>query len=338
MTRFIIQIIFFILITYQNLFSLITPIRTSSDKTVILAPCDEIKLVYEQIDLYHHPLGIWLITYEATLENLRVQSVSQMVCFPSGFDIRMVERDLICDYFENFRVFVNDQEVKNIQFLIKCSNFVKATGIEWTMDDEAGTGFVNTWLLHFKPEEMKHIKITFSFIVKKPPIVYNPNNHSSWYRDLMNWLKQDYSMREENQFKLPINLGSFWALYPDSMVIRSYFAHEWLKIVNPEERVYPDENIVKYEFSEPYGFYSPPSVELVSPTTKELTKMSKTELFILKNSFVAKYGKSFKNHSLKLFFNHQPWYSPNPYFHVWYLNEWDIDNIKMINEFEKTIR
>jgi len=289
---------------------------------------------YEKITLYHHPLGIWLVTYETELQNLRVHPVNLTLSYPSGYDMRMVERSIICDYFENFKVYENGKKIEDISYLVKCTNYLQVTGIEWTMDEGSGIGFLNTWKINFEPEETKRIKITFNIIVTKPPIRFNPDNKEAWYKDQMNWLRQDYAFREENQFNLPINLGSFWALYPDSIVIRSYEAKEWIRIIDEADRVYKPEHITKHEFSEPYGLYSPPAVELYSPTTNELKEMSKTELMLLKNSFVAKYGRPFKNPLLKLFFSNQPWYLPNPDFHVWYLSEWDITNIRLINDFE----
>ena len=338
MLKFFIQLKTFLII---NLFisttvhGIIAPIKISPDRSVLLLSCEEIKLTYEQIDLYHHPLGIWLIEYEAVLENMRAQTIKQLVSFPSGFDIRVIGKDMYCDRFENFQVFVNDNKMQNIKYLVKCANYVETTGTEWTLDDGSGIGFLNTWELNFKPEETKRIKITFSFNVNKPPVNFDPNNNESWYTDLMEWTKSDYSTREQNQFKLPLNLGSFWAFYPDSIVIRTYLAKDWLRVIDKSKRKYKNEHITRYEFSESFGFFSPPEVSLISPTSAELEKMTTVELRILKNSFIAKYGKIFKSKILKLFFNYQPWYTENPSFNQWYLTDWDIENLKFIHEFEK---
>ncbi|MCD4666114.1 MAG: YARHG domain-containing protein [Bacteroidales bacterium] len=331
-----IVIFFFLIIT--NVYGVIAPVKKVEKNSVILLSSEEIKLVFEQIDLYHHPLGIWLVEYQATLQNTRAQSVSQPVGFPSGFDVRMIEGNLYCDYFEKFQVFVNNKKIKKINFLVKCPNYVETTDTEWSMDDDNGIGFLNTWKINFKPEEEKTIKITFCFIVTKPPLIYDSKNKETWYVESMNWIKADYSSREQNQFKLPLSLGSFWAFYPDSILIRTYLAKEWVKIVEKTERSYEDKFITRYEFSEPFGFYSPTEIYLTSPTIDQLQNMSKTELKLLKNSFFAKFGRPFKNATLKLFFTHQPWYSENPNYNNWYLTDWDIDNIKSVHKFKKQLK
>ncbi len=320
----------------QNATGLIAPIRQTGNNKVQLCSCDEIKMESEIINFYHHPLGIWLVTYETTLRNITANSQSLQVGFPSGSDVRVIEGELICDYFENFKVFVNDKPLSKINYLVKCADYTDATGTVWTLGDGTGTGFLNTWKLNFKPDEVKRIKITFSFVVTKPPVIYNPNNQQSWYQDTMNWIKTEYSTKDQNQFKLPINLGSFWAFYPDSIVMRTYFANDWLKVVKPEQREYDQKNISRYEFSEPFGFYSPPEVYLTPPTEAELKKMTRTELTLLKYSFPAKYGKPFESSSLKLFFENQPWYALNPEFHSWYLTDWDIENIQFIDRILKS--
>ncbi len=339
MHKFLLQLKTFLIINLfisTAVYGIIAPIKISPDKSVLLLSCKEIKLCYEQIDLYHHPLGIWLVEYEAVLENVRAKPIKQQVSFPSGFDINMIGKDMYCDLFENFHVSVNEKKIKSIKYLAKCTNYVEATGMEWTLDDGSGVGFLNTWELNFKPEETKKIKITFSFNVNKPPVSLDPTKKESWYTNLMEWTKADYSMREQNQFKLPLNLGSFWVFYPDSIVIRTYLAKDWLRVIDQSKRNYKNELISRYEFSKPFGSFSPPPVILTSPTTEELQKMTASELKILKNSFIAKYGKIFKSRILTLFFNYQPWYSKNANFNQWYLTEWDIENIKFIHEFEKT--
>jgi hypothetical protein len=59
---------------------------------------------------------------------------------------------------------------------------------------------------------------------------------------------------------------------------------------------------------------------------------------LLRNSFYAKYGKKFKNNLIKKYFDNQPWYCENPDYHNWYLIQWDIDNIRLIREFEKSLK
>lgn len=327
-----------LLIFVHQTFALIAPVRKNPDGNYTFISTEDIKMVIEKIDLYHHPLGIWLVTYEAKLQNLRAFPKSLTMSFPAGFDMRLVERSLVCDYFENFRVFINDKKVDRVKYLEKCFNYVSATGTEWTMDDGSGIGFLNTWNINFKPEETKNIKIIFNFMTTKPSIIYNAYNDASWYKETMNWIRQDYADRGESQFKLPLNLGSFWAYYPDSIVVRAYFSHEWLKIVDAAKRKYKSEHITIYEYCEPYGFYSPPEVELESPGIEELQKFTVTELLLLKNSFVAKYGRIFNSQILKLFFSHQPWYTPNPDFHAWFLTDWDVENIRSIHNYEQSLK
>jgi len=315
-------------------FAMIAPVEMNVNGTVVLVSSEEIALSFEKLELYHHPLGIWLATYYATLVNNTVHPIKQAVAFPGGFDVRMVDKDLVCDAFQNFRVSADGEPIKKIQYLLKCTNFVQSTGIEWTMDDGSGVGFVNVFDLNFAPEEKKTIHITFNFIVKKPPIQFDPKNRQSWYTESMDWLKQDYEFRPENDFKLPVSLGSFWALYPDSIVFETYLSENWLSIV-PRDKRAPERSVrKKYEFTEPFGFYTPPEVELVPLTETEIAAMSETKRWLLKNAFPAKYGKIFSHPLLKLYFSKQPWYKPNENFNVWYLTEWDSQNIKLLYKFE----
>ena len=331
-------LIFLLVIFVRQTLAIIAPVRKNPDGYYTFVPTEDIKMVTEKIDLYHHPLGIWLVSYEAKLQNIRAFPISLTMSFPSGFDMRLVERSMVCDYFENFRIFINERKVDPVKFLQKCTNYVSATGTEWTMDDGSGIGFLNTWEINFKPEETKKVKITFNFMTTKPPLIYNAYNEASWYKETMSWIRQDYAVRGESQFKLPLSLGSYWAFYPDSITVRAYFSNEWLKLVDKSQRKYKPENITIFEYCEPYGFYSPPDVELVSPAIEQLKKLSKTELLLLKNSFVAKYGRIFNNQNLKLFFSHQAWYAPNPDFHVWFLTDWDVENIRLIHNFEQSLK
>ena len=331
-------ILVIIFMTFKNGCTLIGPVRILPSGNVLLVPSDEIKLLEEHIDLYHHPLGIWLVEYRALLKNLRSREIIRPVGFPSGFDIRTIEGDLFCDRFENFQVVIDEQKLIQVSFMTKCTNYVETTGTKWSADDGYGLGFLNTWELKFKPDEAKWITVTFGFIVKKAPPIYNPDIKESWYVDLVNWLRQDCAMREENNFQFPLNIGSFWAFYPDSIIIRTYIADEWLKIIDTSERQYRKDFIKKYEFSEPVGFYSPPEVSHDTLRVDQIESMSPTQLVILRNSFFAKYGRRFENALLKKYFNAQPWYSENPEYHNWYLIQWDIDNIKLISEYEKIIK
>jgi hypothetical protein len=336
--RWIFMLIIAIIMIFQNGYTLIGPVRILPSGNVLLVPSEEIKLSEEHIDLYHHPLGIWLVEYRALLKNLRSQQIMRPVGFPSGFDVRTIEGDLYCDRFGNFKVYTDKREITGINFMIKCTNYVESTGTQWSVEDGSGLGFLNTWEINFKPDETKWITVTFSFIVKKAPGIYNPDIKESWYLDLVKWVRRDYAMRDENSFQLPINIGSFWAFYPDSITIRTYLANKWFTIIDKSKRQYNKELIKKYEFSEPVGFYSPPEVTLDTLTVDQIQTMSPTQLTILRNSFFAKYGRRFENTLLKKYFNAQPWYKENPEYHNWYLTEWDIDNIKLIVEYEKSIK
>lgn len=329
------MLIMIIFITSNSSFSLIGPIRILPSGNVLLVPCEEIKLSESHIEIYHHPLGIWLVEYRALLKNLRAQEITRPVGFPSGYDVRLFEGDLYSDRFENFKVFTDENEINEIQFMTLCPNYVETTGTNWNVDDGSARGFLNTWELNFKPEEAKWIKVTFNFVVTKVPAIYNPEIKESWYLDLVNWVRQDYATREENNFQLPINIGSFWAFYPDSFTIRTYVADEWFKVIDKTERRYDDELFKKYEYSEPVGFYSPPEAALDTLSIEMIQNLSPTELILLRNAFFAKYGKKFENDLIQKYFDHQPWYSENPEYHDWYLSQWDIDNIQLIRELEK---
>jgi hypothetical protein len=325
-------------IAAENSYSLIGPVRILPSGNILLVPCDQIKLSENHIELYHHPLGIWLVEYRALLKNLYAQEIVRAVGFPAGFDMRLFEGDLYADRFENFKVYVNEHELTEIQFMIKCPNYVETTGTKWTADDGSGIGFLNTWELKFKSDEAKWIKVTFSFVVTRIPAIYNPDIKETWYTDLVNWVHQDYALREENRFEMPINIGSFWAYYPDSITIRTFLAHEWFKVIDKAERQFKKDLIQKYEFSEPIGFYTPPEVALDTLSIDQLQEMSSTELILLRNAFFAKYGRKFENQLIQKYFDHQPWYCENPKYHNWYLNQWDIENIRRIREYEKSLK
>ncbi|MDZ7342616.1 MAG: YARHG domain-containing protein [candidate division KSB1 bacterium] len=325
------------LILITSAHSLVGPIRSSENGNVIFVSSEEIKLVTETLELYHHPLGIWLVEYQAQLHNMQSREVTQMVGFPAGNDLRLIEGDLYCDRYEKFRVFVNDREISRIELMRRCSNYVKSTGTQWSTDEAAGIGFLNTWELKFKPEETKWITVTFNYIVKKAPAIYQPNVKEAWYVDLMNWLRDDYAARQENQLSLPISIGSFWSFYPDSIVIRTYVAKDWLRMVDKQDRIYATDYIKRFEFGEPVGFYSPPDIALESVTLEQLQKLSQKELIVLRNSFFAKYGRKFDVDWLRKYFQNQPWYSENPAYHNWYLTPWDLENIKFIHQYENRI-
>ncbi|MDZ7330990.1 MAG: YARHG domain-containing protein [candidate division KSB1 bacterium] len=318
-----------------QVFALIGPVRMLSSGSVLLVPNNEVKLSEQHIELYHHPLGIWLVDYRARFQNLTGKELALTVGFPAGFDVRLIENNLHCDRFDNFKAWIDHIPITDIHFMVQCANYVPSTECQWRNADGSEIGFLNTWELNFKPYAEHWVTVSFSFIIKKLPPIYNPDIDETWYRDLMNWLKADYAQREENNFQLPLNIGSFWAFYPDSMIIRIYPANNWLKIVGQADRKFAPRFIKKVEYSEPIGCYSPPEVPLDTLSIEQLEAMTPTELTLLRNAFFAKYGKSFQNEIIKKYFLAQPWYAENPNYHDWYLTPWDLNNIKRIIEVEK---
>lgn len=155
------------IVMQEKAYPVIGPVRLSDNGNIMLISNEEIKLVTEEFEFYHHPLGIWLVEYQALLKNTQSRDVNQSVGFPAGFDVRLIEGDLYCDRFEKFQVFLNEREITKIDMMRKCSNYVKSTGTQWSTDEAAGIGFLNTWELNFKPDETKQIKITFNITVKK---------------------------------------------------------------------------------------------------------------------------------------------------------------------------
>lgn len=316
---------------------LVGPIRPLTNRQVMFVTCEEIKLVSEELELYHHPLGIWIAEYQAVLQNVRDHAMFHRVGFPAGFDIQMIEGQEYCDRFEQFKVFVNNSPITNINKMVPCTNYVESTGVEWSVDNGTSAGYVNVWDLNFEPGEKIRIKITFSFIVKKPPSIYDESNEETWYVDLMKWVRQDYAARAENHFQIPLSIGSFWAFYPDFIEIRTYPAGEWFSIVDKSNRVYDNHLVKRFEYSEPVGLFSPPDFELQAPAEQELDAMSKEELIILRNSFFAKYGRKFDIPWLKDYFSAQSWYSENPGYSNWLLSDWDIETMRMIHAVEKSL-
>ena len=320
-------------LNWLDTYGLISPIKRNPNNKPLLTNCEDIRLVSQQIELYHHPLGIWKIYCTCEFQNLYPKKVLQEMAFNSGYDIGMNEGELYCDEFNNFRVFVDGEELKSINMKEQCLNYVDRIGIDWTNDDKTGIGFLNTWQVKFKPEETKQIKVSFNFIVKKPSLSYQPNLKEPWYIELMTWMKSEYNKRAENDFKLPLNMGSFWAMFVDSLTIKTYHSNEWLKFDDLSKIVYKPENIVIYTYSEPFGFFSPPAVELHPLTEEDLKDKTTTELNLLRNSFFAKYGRKFTVTLLQLYFQNQPWYYENPDYDNWYLTDLDIQNIKFIYQY-----
>ena len=331
----IVLVLLIINLSSINAYCLICPIRRDQNNSPLLTNCEEIRLVSQVINLYHHPLGIWIIRCISKFHNLYSKKILQEMAFNSGFDIKMIEDKLYCDEFNNFRIFIDGKELENIRMKERCPNYVDRIGIDWTINDNTGIGFLNTWQVEFKPEEIKKIEVTFNFIINKPPIVFKPHLNESWYVELMTWMRHEYSKQAENDFILPLNMGSFWALFLDSLIIQTYNSKEWFLIEDKSKIVYDPENVIIYTFSKPVGFFSPPAIELSYLTEKDLKNKTKTELNLLRNSFFAKYGRKFDVKWLKLYFKKQPWYYENPNYDNWYLTDFDIQNIKYIFQYEK---
>jgi len=333
-SKFFIFIVW-MLILFSNVYALISPVRRNRYDRPILINSNDIQLLKQRIDLYHHPLGIWIVHCHNVLKNLYPREVTQEIAFNSGFDIEVVETELLSSEFNNFQVYVNGQEVHELKMKERCTNYVDRIGIEWSNDDRTGIGFVNTWKVEFGPEEVKEIDISFNFIVKKPPVIYDAGVNENWYNELMSWMKLEYSKRAENDFVLPLNMGSFWALSVDTLLIRHHYSDNWLMIENPDSIEYQPEQTVTHTHTEPIDLYSPPPVELGSIEESELSSKSKTELQLMRHAFFAKYGRGFENKWLKLFFENQSWYRQDSTYDNWYLTEFDITNMKKIFEYEQ---
>jgi len=327
-------VVMIITLSSYNVYGLISPVQRDENQNPALTNCEDIRLVSQKITLYHHPLGIWQITCCSDFVNLYPKPVSLEMGFNSGYDIGMIEGELYCDEFKNFNVLINGEKYHRVKLKETCPNYVERIGMFWTNDDRSGIGYLNTWQVDFRPEEKKQITVTYNFIVTKPGIKYDPQNKEQWYSEQMSWVKHEYNKKAENDFILPLNMGSFWAISVDSVILKTYFSKEWLQIEDQEHLVYEPQHVVIYTYCEPVGFYSPPPNELIPLSEDDLKNKTSTELVLLRNSFFAKYGRQFSIDWLKLFFKKQPWYYQNPDYDNWYLTDFDIANIKFIHNYE----
>ena len=317
--------------------AMITPVQRSNEGSPLLMNCSDVRLVKQKIDLYHHPAGIWIVSCSSQLKNLFPKPVQQEVGFASGVDVNKFDDSLFCDTFNNFKVRIDGNEINDIKMLEKCPNYTDRIGNSCTLDDYSGIGYLNTWVMDFEPEESKEVVVSFSFVVKKPGIKYNPDNKEQWYIEATNWIKQEYVKKAENDFEFHLNAGSFWSSFVDTLLIRTYRSDEWFLIEPENRRDYREQDIIEYTFSEPIGFFSPSETNLVDLSEDFLKDKSKTELKILRNAFPAKYGKHFDNKWIQLYFEKQAWYSKTDYFDIWYLNDFDVRNMKLIYQFEQNI-
>lgn len=324
-----------ILIGSANLWALVSPIRRNNFAKPLLSNCEDIKLVSQATDLYHHPLGIWVVNSRSVFQNLYASHVTIEVGFMSGFDSELIDSELVPNEFKNFKVNIDGIECDSVIKNETCPNFTERIGITWTSNDGTGSGFLNTWQMSFEPEEKVIVDVSFSFIVKQPPVVFDAGNDEAWYNDLMIWMRREHAKREEHDFVLPLNMGSFWALSVDTLLVRTYISLNWLGMEAEEERSYAQNSVYAHYYTEPIDLYSPEPVQLLSVTEDELETMNATELTILRHSFFAKYGRIFDADWLNLYFRHQPWYGENPYYHNWYLSDFDIENLKRVYNFEQ---
>ncbi|MBD3288859.1 hypothetical protein GF337_08665, partial [candidate division KSB1 bacterium] len=67
--------------------AMISPVRRNESGKPLLFNCNDIRLVKQEIDLYHHPVGIWIVTCTSQLRNLTPKIIKQEVGFPAGWDI-----------------------------------------------------------------------------------------------------------------------------------------------------------------------------------------------------------------------------------------------------------
>lgn len=65
---------------------------------------------------------------------------------------------------------------------------------------------------------------------------------------------------------------------------------------------------------------------------KELERLSLNEVWLLKNSIYAKYGKPFENYELNAFFMKEKWYKVNENYNESKLKKVDLDNIAALKK------
>ena len=335
MKKNIVLLIIFLLILSNEATALVSPVRRNKFNKPLLTNCEEVKLISQKTDLYHHPLGIWIVKSRSILQNLYAKEISMEVGFISGFDVELIESEMISNEFKNFDVKINGHQIEEISRKECCPNFQDRIGMTWTSDDGTASGFLDTWSLNFKPEEKVTIDISFSFVVKKPPVNFNADNNEQWYNELMTWMRMEHAKREENEFVLPLNMGSFWALSVDTLIVRTYVSNEWLTIESEDEIANSSIDIYEQYYTEPIDLFSPKPVELHLIKREDMEEMSDLELIVLRHSFYAKYGRVFDTEWLDLYFAEQPWYYKNPDYHNWFLSDFDIENLRKVYNYEQ---
>ena len=73
-------------------------------------------------------------------------------------------------------------------------------------------------------------------------------------------------------------------------------------------------------------------------TSKQISNMTKADLFILRNAIYARHGYSFKNQQLHAYFDKQPWYIPISTNVKQYLTEIEKANIELLLRYEKNAK
>lgn len=114
---------------------------------------------------------------------------------------------------------------------------------------------------------------------------------------------------------------------------------DWTKSKKGEDYIeYVDEDTLVYDS---YNYFTnTQAIFELNPSTqalnaKQVEKLSKADIFILRNSIYAKHGYSFRNLQLRTYFDDQSWYMP---VHVDIrkdLTQLELDNIKLLMRYEK---
>lgn len=155
-------------------------------------------------------------------------------------------------------------------------------------------------------------------------------------------------------FKLDSLIKGNWTAYKDIEVKkRKYSLAKKTFVYNPAVKMessyidwtksrkgqtyYEEDSQVYYNYS---YFTNTEAIFDLNPSTQALNvrqveKLSKADVFILRNSIYAKHGYSFRNRQLRAYFDDQSWYMP---VHVDIrkdLTQLELDNIKLLMRYEK---
>lgn len=112
---------------------------------------------------------------------------------------------------------------------------------------------------------------------------------------------------------------------------------DWSKSRKGE--IYIDEEDSQAYYSYSYFTNTDAIFELNSSTqlltARQVEKLSKADVFILRNSIYARHGYSFKNRQLRAYFDDQGWYMPVHVDIKKDLTRLELDNIKLLMRYEK---